>query len=673
MRLININKKPVFALLIVLCLINMCAISSNGLVTEPTNECSECSQNGRYIVKFKDLSILEYFSEIKENKNDRISVLSAESSPVILTKINNFRNKLKTMHIQAKTDILNVLEKGQDSRIFSNEFFNIFNGIVVQNIKQDDVEKIKSLSFVESVFPDLKIKANLEESVPLINASEVWKCHDMQGNNLTGKGVTIAIIDTGINYDLSEFGGGFGPGYTVIDGYDFVTCEDIDGDDCLKERNPDDDPMDDDGHGTLCASIAIGVAPDVKLIAYKTLNKEGEGWWSWSQSAMDRAMDPNNDGDFSDHVDVISLSVGGYGEDLNPDIDLCIEVDNVVKSGIVVVAAAGNNGTVEHINFPGMSRETICVGASTKTDRIAGFSSRGPVKWGGNILIKPDVVAPGVSIRCLHKSGNYYEAQGTSFSTPHVSGAAALILQAHPDWAPTSTSNKVKEELKNTAVKLVDGTGVEYNETTQGAGRIDVLAAVNLSSAPPIAFLNISGKLIPGLINITGIAKNGTGSSDDFVNYTLSYKECFKQRVWTELKTSTVEVENEIFYVWNIIDLKESIYELKLIVRGKDQASVDIKEVWFGEVPYIDVQMPENVSERSKFNVVLTDENYKPIRALVIFIAPLRMPRIRYGSNVSFKAPRIVNPLKENVEGKIIVIKVRELLIVQETILIENN
>ena len=668
----NKLKNITFYLFFILILINLVNPVVYALDDSDKNKCLDCNLCVRYIVKFKEMSILEYLTQIKEKINDKISALSIEKSPFILTKLNNFRNKLKFIHLRAKLEIANLNENGKENIIFSNEYFNIFNGIVIQNINQDDIKKIISLSYVESIIPDFKIKADLHESVPLINATEVWKLHDMKANNITGEGVKIAILDTGINYNLPELGGGFGPDFTVIDGYDFVECEDIDGDICHDIRLQDDDPMDDNGHGTLCASITLGVAPDVKLYAYKTLNKMGEGWWSWTQDAMEHCLDPNNDGDFSDHVDVISLSVGCYLKELNPDHPLCIEIDNVVKNGIVVVAAAGNDGSVAHINFPGLCRESICVGASTKNDRMAGFSSRGPVKWDNNILIKPDVVAPGSNIKCLNRYGNYVYVDGTSFSTPHVAGASALLLQAHPDWSPNDSSHKIKDALKKTAVKIVNKTGVEYNETTQGAGRIDVLAAINLSDAPPIAHIYISGKQSKGLININGTAKNGIGLSEGFKNYTLSYKSQNSNQ-WVELKNSIFEVKNELIYAWNVSQTPDGIYNLKLFVKSKDQASLDIKTIWFGDIPHINIQIPDNVSEKDLFNIILKDENNDLVKSIVLFLTPWHLPQIKYGDNLSFNAPIILNPFIESFEGRILVINFQEKVILIKKIIILNN
>ena len=130
----------------------------------------------------------------------------------------------------------------------------------------------------------------------MVRAVDVWN------SGLRGQGTSIAIIDTGIDYTHPNLGGCFGTGCKVIGGYDFA--------------NRDNDPMDDNGHGTHCAGIAAGkgslngVAPDAKLYAYKVLDFNGGGDFSDVIAAIGRAMDPNGDGNFSDRVDVISLSLG---------------------------------------------------------------------------------------------------------------------------------------------------------------------------------------------------------------------------------------------------------------------------------------------------------------------------------------------------------------------------
>ncbi|MBS3114935.1 S8 family serine peptidase, partial [Candidatus Woesearchaeota archaeon] len=200
-------------------------------------------------------------------------------------------------------------------------------------------------------------------------------------------------------------GGGFGSGCKVEGGYDFV--------------NNDNDPIDDNGHGTHVAATAAGngvlkgVAPDATIYAYKVLDSGGSGTFANIIAAIERSIDPNQDKNFSDHLDVISLSLGAYcgfyDEGCGPDDPLSTAMDNAVNEGVIAVVAAGNAGhSPGTIASPGTSRKAITVGASCKPNQIgsnpyceqpiASFSSRGPVEWSGNIISKPDISAPGVAI-----------------------------------------------------------------------------------------------------------------------------------------------------------------------------------------------------------------------------------------------------------------------------------
>jgi len=286
----------------------------------------------------------------------------------------------------------------------------------------------------------------------------------------------------------------------IIEGYDFV--------------NDDENPMDDNGHGTHCAGIAAGsgkgglkgIAYDAKLYAYKVLDYSGSGYMSTLILGIERAVDPNNDTNFDDKVDVISISLGGGG---NPDDAASQAVDTAVDDGVVVVIAAGNEGpSSQTIGSPGTARKAITVGATykkdygymewyrrdvlyctdndAKKDSIVCWSSRGPVVWtnasGTFTINKPDIVAPGAVIcssqydsawndrKCF--DDKHVQISGTSMATPHVAGAAALLKQKNPGWSP----EEIKTALKNTAKDL------GYDINTQGAGRIDILKAVALET-----------------------------------------------------------------------------------------------------------------------------------------------------------------------------------------------
>ncbi|MDP6583907.1 MAG: S8 family serine peptidase, partial [Anaerolineales bacterium] len=354
-----------------------------------------------------------------------------------------------------------------ESRIIDS-YKNVFNGISV-DISEEEVLEIKNLMSVKNVYRNEEVHTVLMESVNQINADEVWKLLDENDLPITGKGVTIGVIDTGVDYTHVDLGGCIGLECKVIGGYDFV--------------NNDNDPIDDQGHGTHVAATAAGkgilkgVAPDAKVVAYKVLDSFGGGNWDDIIEAIERSVDPNQDGNFEDHLDVISLSLGGPG---NPDDPISTAIDNAVDSGVVAVIAAGNSGpSPETIGSPGTARKAITVGAVDRCDSIAGFSSRGPVSWEGGVLLKPDLTAPGVNICAAQWENSWSSSQcldtehtaisGTSMATPHVSGAAALLLQAHPEWTP----DDIKSALMSTSLDL------GLDALTQGSGRINVLNAHN--------------------------------------------------------------------------------------------------------------------------------------------------------------------------------------------------
>jgi len=500
-----------------------------------TVENSEVNFDG-YIIQFVDEPISVFKNQFRVKMKEVFSDLaSLVFNSLFNQKIVQYKDKLLLVHKTAKEYILKLLGNDEASeKIFSRSFTGLFNGMSIKNIPDDVVEKIRNLPYIKSIAPNRKISACLHESVPIIGADDVWRLYDENGNNVTGKGIKIAIIDTGVDYthpDLKD---------NYKGGYDFV--------------NNDADPMDDCifSHGTHCAGIAlgtgntsnytyVGVAPEAELYAYKILDHEGNGNELDYIAAMHQAV-------YEDDIDIISLSFGDNSTNANPDDNLSIVVDNAVSEGVVVVVAAGNEGEKERIAItsPGCARDSICVGATNKYDNVAPFSSTGPVEWNGGYMVKPDVVAPGVGITSTKKGGGYTSMSGTSMATPHVAGAAALILQAKPELR--DNPEKVKNILKETAVDL------NYDVNIQGSGRVDVLNAVNL--------------------------------------------------------------DNEL-----LIDFASEIFE------------------------------------KENFEVSISDKTGNPLNALVLFTAPFHLPRFKYGSTVTFKAPTILMPYKDKVVGKIIVIK----------------
>ena len=177
-----------------------------------------------------------------------------------------------------------------------HDYYRSLNGVALE-CKRGMISRILSLPMVKQVSPDREVKANLTESVHQIRADIV---RDSLG--FTGDGVLVGEVDTGIDYNNPALGGGFGPAYRVIGGYDFA--------------NNDNDPTDDLGHGTHVAGIIgandgdtlIGVAPDVKFLAVKVLNENGSGWISDVLAGIEYCLDPDGNPDTDDAVDVINMS-----------------------------------------------------------------------------------------------------------------------------------------------------------------------------------------------------------------------------------------------------------------------------------------------------------------------------------------------------------------------------
>jgi len=450
-----------------------------------------------YIVIFNEPSVLD----VRESYL-RVSAKRVGDGPSLNDEISAHFNSLKETHgsVLGTNERADTLTGFQVRRnlIVKSEYFSLLSGAWVDG-SEAEIERIRSSPLVKSVTPSYLYYPILSRSVSEVNADNLVTRENVQ---LTGRGINIAVLDTGIDYTHEDFGScdktqaenNSCP--KIIYGYNFV------------EDNKN--ILDLVGHGTHVASTIAGngelkgVAPESRLMIYKVCDDSGcpEGA---ILAGLERAIDPNQDFQYGDRAEVISMSLGGSAVN-PPESDIfTLSIDNAISSGSIVVIAAGNNGPgKETIGSPGIMPKAITVGASCLPDQlwnhescgteypyIAEFSSRGP----SFVNDKPDIVAPGVDI-CAAKGSEippdfgeecfddkHIMLSGTSMATPHVSGAVALIRQAHPEWDYLM----VKNALKSTARDL------GYPRYVQGSGLTDVGEALNFDRQFKLEITGVSG------------------------------------------------------------------------------------------------------------------------------------------------------------------------------------
>jgi len=345
-----------------------------------------------------------------------------------------------------------------------------------------------------------------------------------QQYGLTGKGVTVAVVDSGV-LSYADLGTGVGDGSRVLPGVSFVPNDPGTADTC--------------GHGTHVAGIIAGngayssgrsiythsyygVARQAGLVGVRVLDKTGQGSVTTVISGIQWAV--TNKAKYN--IGVINLSLGHPVWESYKTDPLCAAVEAAWKAGIVVVCAAGNSGRASSyngryasnegwgtnygsINSPGNDPSVITVGAMKSADglrahdKVASYSGRGPSRL--DLVLKPDIMAPGnqvislgtqysylysnfpanqvpMSSYCPHASSTsatYFKLSGTSMAAPVVAGAAALMLQANPKLSPDTVKARLMVSADKWAAPDANGnpTGLA-DPCTYGAGYLNIPAAL---------------------------------------------------------------------------------------------------------------------------------------------------------------------------------------------------
>ena len=297
---------------------------------------------------------------------------------------------------------------------------------------------------------------------------------DIKG--LDGSGVRVCIVDSGIDTSHKDLSG-----INLVAWRDFV--------------NNQEQPYDDQGHGTSMAGILVadgwmkGVAPEVELVVAKALSGNGTGDDGIVADAIDWCVDQGS------HI--ISLSLGGAPGLLpfNPfgGRDSSDAADDAIDQGIVVIAAAGNDGGPDDdgdVAHPSSERLVISVGGHTEDGSHWSGSSTGDNN--GNLLPlilprqdphkKPEVVAPAEGVPVVNNDGTWSIVDGTSAATVFVTGAIALLLEAQPSLAGNETSGssasviQIKQALMDTAKPQ---PGQDGHDDDYGYGMLQIENLIN--------------------------------------------------------------------------------------------------------------------------------------------------------------------------------------------------
>lgn len=427
-------------------------------------------------VKYSE-SLEEKKQRIKDLQDKVLSNLDYETSDTI-------RAKYSTNSGSPKEKDLILKRKFKTLEGFSGE------------LTAKGLEKLKQDPNVESIYPNRKIKAFLAESAPLINATRVWNLKN-NNINLTGKHETICVIDTGVDYTHYDMGNCAVTSNIndrscdkVIGGYDYV--------------NDDNNPIDDEGHGTHVAGIIAstnitqrGIAYDARIAAVKVLDSSGNG----NDADLIAGIEWCNTYAETLNITVISMSLGSaslYSSHCDSNDPLvAAAVKNSIQKNISVIAATGNDGSKTSIGSPACIKNVTSVGMTYDADV-------GHICWGGgscpggntcddvttavdkivcasNKNSITDLFAPGAMINSLKLNGGLDELGGTSMATPMVAGAFALIHQyIKLAQGRDALPSEIQDYLNDTGTQITD-TG----ETDLTFSRINILKALQSLDTTP--------------------------------------------------------------------------------------------------------------------------------------------------------------------------------------------
>ncbi len=385
------------------------------------------------------------------------AVESAPSSRLVVVRLQPGTNPEKVAE-QARANVirsgpLNYVTLSLTSEITTQELDTIrqIPGVL-------GVEKRRLLKTTDTAVTTVTPTPNYQVQWSL-NKAEVSKAWEL---GATGKGIIIAVIDTGIDLNHPDLTDNLVPGYNAITGDEGARAT-----------------QDDNGHGTHVAGIVAadgrssattgvyGVAYQASIMPIKAMESDGQGADDVIADGIVWAVDHK--------ARIINLSVGSNSQG---DI-LRAAIQYAIDKGCLVVAAAGNaepqttsdiSYPTAGISYPAADSGVMAVTATDSKDQIANFSLTGP---------QATIAAPGVNIYSdywMKEGSGYATADGTSMASPFVAGVAALVWGQHPTW----TARQVRVALEDSALDL----GTEGRDNNYGYGRVDAYWAVRFAATP---------------------------------------------------------------------------------------------------------------------------------------------------------------------------------------------
>ena len=413
-----------------------------------------------------------------------LSTDAAESVPVII--------KLKEIDQEFYTYEKDMPTLKQEAEILQNQVISTLTDedfklkrkyetvkLLSGELTQEGLEKLSQNPKVEKITIDYEFGLALSESTKLIKSDIA---NSMKVNNqIKGQGVSICVIDSGVNYQHSALQN------RIISQKCF--CKTSNGFCCPNQASEQSGPgsaLDDNGHGSACAGIIAsnnqeyqGVAPQTNIVAVKACDFNEKCTASDVIAGIDWCIDNKNDLNIMGIV--MSLSDGEEHNDNNcPDyINDILELAET--NNLPIFVASGNEHYTNGISYPACSPYSISVGSvddsGSKKDKVSDLTNRG-----SNL----DLLAPGVRITTLSYEGNSFTTwSGTSMAAPHVAGAAALFVQAYKESKNEFPSiNLIKQKLQTTSVGILDEkTGLSFP-------RIDTYNLLSSLTLPEITIIS---------------------------------------------------------------------------------------------------------------------------------------------------------------------------------------